>query len=104
MIWLLLACGRPPGIEGCTALRDATEREDCRLEEALAMTDEASLRAAIAAIEPDTSRDLLRLRLAVHDPQNASWLCNEVEGEQAQRKCEQVLGRPHLSMPPEGGP
>lgn len=102
MIWLWLACGRAPGIEGCAELRDPTEREDCRLEEALAMTEVEALRAAIATIEPDTSRDLLRLRLAVHDPQNARWLCQEVEGEQAKRKCEQVLGRPHLSMPPEG--
>jgi len=103
VIWWWLACARSPGIEGCAELRDPTEVEDCRLEEALALGDAEAVRVAIASIEPALSRDLLRLRLAVRDPAQARSFCEEVEGDEARRKCEQVLGRPHLSVPPEGG-
>jgi hypothetical protein len=45
-----------------------------------------------------SSQDLLRLRLAVHDPSRNQWLCEDVATRSAQDRCRQVVGRPHLQQ------
>lgn len=87
----------PERLADCDGVEDATAREDCRLGFAAALADDReALEAAIETIEDPTSRDLLRLRLAVQDPARAGWLCEGVVTEAAQTRCRQVLGRPHL--------
>ncbi len=83
-------------------LADAERREDCRFEFALALAeDPAMLDAALASLEGDPlSRDLLLLRLTVHDPVKFGDLCRSVDTEAARTRCRQVLGRPHLRTPP----
>ena len=110
-IFLLLACGgavaTPSTVEGCAALSAATDRENCRLEllePVFAGGDEAAFDKAVAALEDPSSRDLVRLRIAIRDPARAHKLCLQVETDGAKEKCRQVLGRPHLRADRPEGP
>jgi hypothetical protein len=104
----LVACGgAPKTLEGCATLSDAAAREDCRLEQLVPLFeagDEAAFAEGLAQVDDPLSRDLVRLRLAVGNPHRAGHLCRTVETEDAQEKCRQVLGRPHLSAPRPAGP
>ena len=107
MVWFLVAwvvaCGEaePQKMEDCVRVKDATERETCRFEFAQTLIkDKPALEKSLQSIEDVASADLLRLRLAVHHPMASGWLCAGVKTDVARRKCDQVLGRPHLS----GGP
>lgn len=91
----------PETVAACAALAGATEREECRyrLVEPL-LADPAALQAALKDIAEPESRDLLLLRLATRHPDKASLLCRQVTTAAAREKCQQVLGRPHLSTRP----
>lgn len=98
---LLLACGRPPGFEGCGAIRGGEAREECRFVEAKKLAgDPGALGAALDTVEDPLARDLLVVRLVVDDPGRAEALCRLVTSEAATQRCQQILGRPHL----RGGP
>ena len=47
----------------------------------------------------DTTHDLLLLELAIRSPQHSTLLCKRVKTTAAIEKCQQVIGRPHLSAP-----
>jgi hypothetical protein len=103
LAWVLwLGCGRPEApaeLAACSALADLTAREDCRLkllEPLFESKDAGAFQRALDALEDPASRDLVRLRLAIRDPNRGGRLCEQVETKPAQRKCRQVLGRPHL--------
>lgn len=100
---LLLACAEPEPetLPECAALSSPTAVEDCRYRlVSPLLSDPAALSAALAQISDDTSRDLLLLRLAVNHPDQAGLLCRQTTTPPAKQKCQQVLGRPHLSRRP----
>ena len=96
---LALACvPEPTTVAGCAALGTPAEVEDCRFAMVRPLIgDSDALDDAIAGIPEAMSRDLLLLRLAIADPPRAGRLCRKVETEGAVARCQQVLGRPHLS-------
>lgn len=96
---LLLACqAEPCTVAECARLGTPAEAEDCRFRLVQPLVgDDAALDAALADIPDPGSRDLLLLRLAIADPPRAGRLCKRVETEGAIARCQQVLGRPHLS-------
>lgn len=103
LLSLLLACAdpEPETLPACAALSPPTAVEDCRYRLVSPLvSDPAALQAALGEITDDTSRDLLLLRLAVNHPDKASLLCRQTTTPPAQQKCQQVLGRPHLSRRP----
>ncbi len=93
MILLLLACTKPTSFEECNALSDAVERSDCHFRFALGAEDQEAL---LAGMGSDLERDVLIVRLAEHDPRAAGQLCKEARTVSGRKKCESVLGRPHL--------
>lgn len=102
----LLACACRGG--GHCAQADPVALENYRFERAAALfsAGEEGWRAQLEALPTASSRDLLRLRLAVLDPQRGPALCREAETAAALERCRQVAGRPHLASPPrpEGVP
>ena len=50
----------------------------------------------LQAIDDPLQRDLLVLQLAVLSPRHAPALCKRTKSQNAQEKCRQVVGRPHL--------
>lgn len=78
-------------------------RENCLFERVSTLYPDQpeAFRKALEAIAEPESRDLVRLRLAIEDPLRASELCRQVETAAAERKCRQVLGRPHLRSRPQ---
>lgn len=98
-----LGCaGAPATFADCAAVRDATAREDCRFQMALGLLDQPqALQAALDSVAEPESRDLLLLRLAVAEPTRAAALCHQAATPGAQEKCQQVIGRPHLSTSPQ---
>ncbi len=108
VLWLVVACsGEPQTLADCDRVRDSVAREDCRLSLLHGLFeagDDVAFLAGLAQVDDPLSRDLVRLRLAVESPDRAGWLCEGVETENAQDKCRQVLGRPHLRAPREGEP
>jgi hypothetical protein len=104
--WLLpalLTCACH-GRDDC-ATGDAVDRENCRFEKASALfsAGDDAWRAQLEGLPGAHSRDLLRLRLAVLDPQQGPALCRQMETPAAQDRCRQVAGRPHLASPPRPG-
>jgi hypothetical protein len=98
---LLLGCGRPPGLEGCEREGDPIAREDCRYDAVKVLLDDrAAFAAAVDRITPETSRDLVLIRLSVDHPEKAQELCRMVRTAAAQDKCQKVIGRPHLGGVP----
>lgn len=100
---LLMGCARPPAsFADCGALSDLAAREECRFEHARALLDQPdALQAALASVPEVDSRDLLLLRLAVAEPTRAAALCHQTTTPGARQKCQQVIGRPHLSTSPQ---
>ena len=93
----------PETVADCVKLTDAVEQENCYFGFAqAAVQDRAALQQTIQAIPSATSRDLLRLRMAVQDPVRLGWLCKNVEGTDAQTRCSNIVRRPHLLKPPPG--
>jgi hypothetical protein len=100
----LVACEQAPAtIDDCTALAAPVEREQCYfgLVQAVAY-DHQALERTVGEIPLPMSRDLIRLRMAVNDPVQLGWLCKNVEGEDAQTRCINIVRRPHLLKPPPG--
>lgn len=94
-----LACGGAAreGRPDCETLALAADREECRYTLTLPLVDdEPALNRALAAIADDASHDLLLLRLAITRPDQGARLCARTRTAQAQEKCQQVVGRPHL--------
>jgi len=98
--WAAAGCGD----ESCASISDPVARENCQFELVSALYDQGdeAWKGALADVDSPASRDLIRLRLAVQDPARAPLICREVETRQAQAKCQQVAGRPHLMSPPQG--
>ena len=90
------------GDDPCAGLGDEIERENCQLERVstLFQAGDARWKEQLSAIPSATSRDLVRLRLAILEPQQGPVFCAEVETADARARCQQVVGRPHLSSPP----
>ena len=90
--WLvvLLGCGgQPASLADCARLRDAVDREDCRLRflgEHFEAGDEVAFQQGLAQLEDPLARDLVRLRLAVDAPDRAGWLCEQVETQGARER------------------
>ena len=95
----VLGCQSPPEVlADCDALSVPTERENCRFEMIQPLMDDSdALMAALDQITDPASRDLLLLRLATSNPKLNSTLCRQAATTGAQERCQQVLGRPHLS-------
>jgi hypothetical protein len=100
LIWMLLACFSSDGVGGgCDSVSDAVQREECFFQEATQLgSQRAEIKHYISLLTDPSSQDLLRLRLAVHDPSRNQWLCEEVKTRSAQDRCRQVVGRPHLQQ------
>jgi hypothetical protein len=100
---LLFGCAQPEpqDIVACATLPTQTAIEDCRYRLAAPhLTDPAALRADLAQIADPISHDLLLQRLSVNHPAQAGALCRQMKTEQGRQKCQQVIGRPHLSTRP----
>lgn len=110
MALALVGLGCQGGDGPCSDVRDAVARENCQFERVSALFEarDPGWETALASIEQPASRDLVRLRLAILDPQRGPALCADVETADAQARCQQVVGRPHLASPPrppgEAGP
>jgi hypothetical protein len=100
LLLILVGCQEPTptDLAGCAALSAPTQREECRFAMVAPLADDAAaFEAALAQIAEPYSRDLIRFRLGVQDPQKYSRLCREVEDAALHEKCRQIVGRPHLS-------
>ena len=102
LAWVLglASCGE----KSCASLSDPVARENCQFELVSAFYDQGdeAWKQALADVDSPASRDLIRLRLAVQDPSRAPLICHDVETREAQAKCQQVVGRPHLMSPEQG--
>ena len=90
---ILLACSEPQSFEDCSTVADAVDRSDCQYRFASEAGDPKPL---LDGMTSDLERDVLIVRLAEADPARAGALCNEVRTDSGRRRCESVLGRPHL--------
>jgi len=93
VILLVLACTEPASFEECNTLSDAVERSDCHYRFAVGAEDQQAL---LASMGSDLERDVLIVRLAEHDPREAGQLCKQARTTSGRKKCDSVLGRPHL--------
>ena len=97
MMWLMFACFSSGGSGDCFSIDDGVQREERLFQEAVLLEgDRGALADYMQRIEDPSSQDLLRLRLAVRNPAENQWLCDEVSTRSAQDRCRQVVGRPHL--------
>lgn len=110
---LLLSCTpAPASFEECARLQSPDERTVCRVEQLAGLASEQDRVLSLAdSIQDPLERDMLLVELAVGDPRNQGWICNQVRHDYGAKKCEQVLGRPHLGTPakeergpPQGSP
>jgi len=77
-------------------------REECRFQVALGLGhDREAQGMAVMEVPEGVSRDLVRLRLALHDPIAYGRLCNDVTVREIQERCRMVNIRPHLMIPHE---
>ena len=105
MIWLMLAmaCSGEPEFTGCNEVPPGPDQEECRFQEALELQgNRSALTRYLREIIDDSSRDLISVRLAVRNPSELGWLCDDVSTRTAGDMCRQVLGRPHLRAPRRG--
>jgi len=92
----MVACGQESPIEA---------QEECRFQVALRLGPNRDvMRAALRDISDDISRDLVRIRLAVHDPIAHGWLCADTVVPEIQQQCTIIIYRPHLTHPQAPGP
>ena len=104
ILTFLLACFSSGGGGDCSSIDDGVQREECFFQEAVQLSgDRASLENYIFLMEDASSQDLLRIRLAVRDPDRNQWLCDGVSTQNARDRCRQVVGRPHLRGSRPGG-
>lgn len=111
-VWLVVLLGlctamgcesTPTTMAECSELSQPMAREECYLSIAQGLDwNPPTLEAALAEVPSVNSRDLLRLRLAVQEPVRLGFLCRGVEGEDAQKRCHNIVHRPHLQKPPPG--
>lgn len=105
---LLLSCTpAPASFAECAALESPDQRTVCRLGQlAEVASDKEKVLTLADSIQDPLERDMLLVELAVGDPRNQGWICKQVQHDYGAKKCEQVLGRPHLATPPkeERGP
>ena len=96
---ILVGCqAEPQTLADCDGLSTPTAREECRFAMVAPLAeDRKALDEALSQITDPHSRDLIRYRLAFQDPQKHSGLCREVEEAALHEKCQQIIGRPHLS-------
>ena len=80
---LWMACQPPPTLEALSVLLGKWSEFDQQL----------------AQIQNPHERDLLLLSLSVQHPRYSGPLCARIQTDGAKEKCQQVLGRPHLSTP-----
>jgi len=106
MLLLVWGCWGGGGFGGCDDLRESSWREDCRYQAAVALGDDSeAIKEGVASIPEMHSRDLLRLRLAVRDPQKLGWLCEgELETSAVKSRCRSLVNRPHLRVEQEEAP
>lgn len=93
MILLLLACLTPGSFEECSQLGDSVARSDCQFGFAKEAEDPQPL---LDVLSSDLERDVLIVRLAEEDPRQAGRLCQQARTTSGRKKCDSVLGRPHL--------
>jgi hypothetical protein len=100
LLGLGLGCGGDPCAKG-----GEVERQNCLFERVSTLFEagDPAWRDQLATIDSPSSRDLVRLRLAVLDPQQGPAICSAVETADAKARCQQVVGRPHLASPPRPG-
>lgn len=100
LLLLLFGCSEGTPLEQCDSLAEASWREDCRYQELVEAAqdgDRPAIRDHIGLVGDKHSRDLLRLRLAIRDPIELGWLCDEgLETSLVDSRCQAVLRRPHL--------
>jgi len=105
LLALFLGCSSGTPLEQCDRLAEASWREDCRYQELVNVAadgERQAIRDSIDQAGDKYSRDLLRFRLAVRDPQQLGWLCDEgLETALVESRCQAVLRRSHLSRPEE---
>ena len=105
---LLLGCTpEPASFADCAALVSPDLRTVCRVVQLADVAWDRDLLISQAdSIQDPLERDMLLVELAVGDPRNQGWICKQVRHDYGAKKCEQVLGRPHLATPPkeERGP
>lgn len=105
---LLLGCTpEPVSFAECAALVSPDLRTVCRVGQLADVARDRELLIQQAdSIQDSLERDMLLVELAVGDPRNQGWICKQVRHDYGAKKCEQVLGRPHLATPPkeERGP
>lgn len=102
-IWVTMGCvtPTPETIAECTQLNQPDAVEDCRYRLAEPhLSDPAALQEDLAQIDDPLSHDLLLQRLAVNHPNHAGLLCTKMQTDAGRQKCQQVIGRPHLSTRP----
>lgn len=108
MLLLLAACTpEPASFADCAALASPDQRTVCRLTQLEGVASDRDVVLSQAdTIQDPLERDMLLVELAVGDPRNQGWICKQVRHDYGAKKCEQVLGRPHLATPPkqERGP
>lgn len=100
---LLLSCTPvPTSFAECAVLESPDLRTVCRVGQLadVASEREEVLLQADSILDP-LERDMLLVELAVGDPRNQGWICKQVRHDYGAKKCEQVLGRPHLATPPK---
>jgi hypothetical protein len=99
MLFILLwGCSGETGLGRCDDLDDPVAVEDCRYQAAVGIgEDREAIQAAIDGIPEEHARDLLRLRLAVRDPVQLGWLCDDgLETAAVKSRCSVLLRREHL--------
>jgi len=90
---------RAPSLSDCDGIEDPAEQTDCRREVLLSVAEEPDeIRAAIAQARDPETRDMLRIRLVVRDPETSEELCPQMEADQARKWCADLEGRSHLWM------
>lgn len=101
LLALLLGCS--DAADPCANIRGEVPRENCQFERIATLFEigDARWHEQLQALPSAASRDLVRLRLAIVEPQQGPAICAEVETKPARARCQQVVGRPHLASPPQ---
>ena len=87
-------------VSDCSTVADWQDRLDCAYGQAEPLVETDELEAKLSTLEATEDRDMVLYRLAVNHPQQASRLCQMVTTRAFVEKCQQVVGRPHLSTTP----
>ena len=100
LLFLVLGCSGGTPLERCDKLAEAAWREDCRYQEIIEAVGDGERQEILEQVDlvsDEYSRDLLRFRLAIRDPVQFGWLCDEgLETSLVGSRCRAILRRPHL--------